>query len=46
LATKAEAVEQIEAIYKIVRHLYANDRGIVLEGNLGQPSSVKVSLQS
>lgn len=45
LATKAEAIEQVEAIYKIVRHLYANDRGIVFEGNPGQPSSLKISLQ-
>jgi glucose-6-phosphate isomerase len=44
LAERAEEIEQIEAIYKIVRHLYANDRGITLEGNLGEPSSLKISL--
>jgi glucose-6-phosphate isomerase len=45
LALKADASDQIEAIYKILRHLHANSRGIVLEGNLAQPNSLKVSLQ-
>ncbi|NJM71828.1 MAG: glucose-6-phosphate isomerase [Scytonema sp. RU_4_4] len=44
IAQKAGATDQIEAIYKIVRHLYANQRKIVLQGNLGQPSSLKVSI--
>jgi glucose-6-phosphate isomerase len=43
LAEKAEAKERIEAIYKIVRHLSANDRSVTVEGNLGQPSSLKIS---
>ncbi|MEC4982966.1 MAG: glucose-6-phosphate isomerase [Oscillatoria sp. PMC 1068.18] len=43
LATKADATAEIEAIYKIVRHLRANDRGIVISGDLAQPSSLKVS---
>ncbi|RCJ21127.1 glucose-6-phosphate isomerase [Nostoc minutum NIES-26] len=43
IAEKAGAAEQVESIYKILRHLYANQRGIVLQGNLGQPSSLKVS---
>ena len=43
LAEKAGASEQIEAIYKILRHLDANQRGVVLEGNLGQPRSLTVS---
>ena len=43
LAEKAGATDQIEAIYKILRHLQANQRSVVLEGNLGQPSSLTVS---
>jgi glucose-6-phosphate isomerase len=46
LATQAEAPEQIETVYKIVRHLHANKRGIILTGNLGQPSSLKLAWQS
>jgi glucose-6-phosphate isomerase len=42
LAIQAGAGEQVEAVYKIVRHLAANDRGIVLEGNPAVPSSLKV----
>jgi glucose-6-phosphate isomerase len=42
IAQKAGASEQIECIYMIVRHLYANQRGVVLQGNLGQPSNLKV----
>lgn len=44
IATKAGASEQIEAIYKILRHLQANGRGVVFSGNLAQPSSLKVSI--
>ena len=43
LAQKAEASEQIEAIYKLMRHLQANQRGVVLQGNLAQPGSLMVS---
>ena len=43
LATQAAASEQIEAIYKIVRHLAANGRGVVLSGDLAQPSSLTVT---
>lgn len=46
LAEKAEAVDQIETIYKILRHLAANHRsGIHLEGNIAKPSSLKVNIQ-
>jgi glucose-6-phosphate isomerase len=45
LATKTAAKEQIEAIYKIVRHLEANNRGIILEGDRRFPASLKVSLK-
>lgn len=44
IAQKAGASDEIEAIYKIVRHLAVNQRGVVLHGNLGQPSSLTVSL--
>jgi glucose-6-phosphate isomerase len=44
VAQKAGAVEQVEAIYKILRHLHANQRGVVFQGELGQPGSLKVSL--
>jgi glucose-6-phosphate isomerase len=35
--------DRIEAIYKILRHLHANDRGLVLEGNFAQPSTLKAT---
>ncbi|MBO3460648.1 glucose-6-phosphate isomerase [Aetokthonos hydrillicola Thurmond2011] len=44
IAQKAGASDQIEAIYKILRHLHANQRGVVLHGDFGQPSSLKVSI--
>ncbi|MBE9224713.1 glucose-6-phosphate isomerase [Phormidium sp. LEGE 05292] len=43
IAEKLGATEDTEAIYKIVRHLAANDRGIALHGNLGKPSTLTVS---
>ncbi len=43
IARKAGASDQIEAIYKIVRHLHTNQRGIVVQGNLGEPSSLTIS---
>ena len=43
LAEKAEAGDQIEHVYKIVRHLAANHRGIVLEGNLAKPGELTIS---
>ncbi|MDZ8024769.1 MAG: glucose-6-phosphate isomerase [Nostoc sp. DedQUE01] len=43
LAEKAGASEQVEAIYKILRHLHANQRGVVLQGDLQKPSSLTVS---
>ncbi|MDF5716747.1 MAG: glucose-6-phosphate isomerase [Rhizonema sp. NSF051] len=43
IAQKAGASDQIEAIYKIVRHLHTNQRGIVVQGNFGEPSSLTIS---
>ena len=45
LADKAQIRDDIETVYKIVRHLHANERGIIVEGNLGKPNTVKVSWQ-
>ncbi|MEH2111196.1 glucose-6-phosphate isomerase [Nostoc sp.] len=43
LAEKAGALDQVEAIYKILRHIHANQRGVVLQGDLQKPGSLKVS---
>ncbi|WP_375502040.1 glucose-6-phosphate isomerase [uncultured Nostoc sp.] len=43
LAEKAGASEQVEAIYKILRHIHANQRGVVLQGDLQKPGSLAVS---
>ncbi|PSB51939.1 glucose-6-phosphate isomerase [Chamaesiphon polymorphus] len=43
LAATIGEPEQVEAIYKILRHLQANDRGVVLTGNLSQPGSLRVA---
>ncbi len=43
LAEKAGEKDQIEIIYKILRHLHTNQRNIVLQGNLGEPGSLQIS---
>ncbi len=43
LAQKVGESDQVEAIYKMLRHLQANQRGVVLQGNREQPSSLIVS---
>ena len=43
IADKAGAAEQVEAIYKILRHLHANNRGVVLTGDLSKPGTLTVS---
>ena len=45
IAQKMGANEEIESIYKILRHLHSNGRGVVLTGNFGQPSSLQASWQ-
>ena len=40
IAEKAGATDQIEAIYKILRHLAANDRSVTLQGDFGKPASL------
>lgn len=44
LAAKTNAEDQVEAIYKIVRHLAANQR-ITLSGNPGNPNSLKIAIR-
>jgi glucose-6-phosphate isomerase len=44
IATKAGVAEEIEAIYKILRHLHANNRGVVLTGDLAKPGSLTITL--
>ena len=46
LVDKAQVQDQIETVYKILRHLNANNRGVVLQGNLGKPDTIRVSWQS
>ena len=43
LALRAGAPDQIEAVYKIVRHLEANQRGVKLYGNPAKPEGLTVS---
>lgn len=43
LASKVGEPEQIETIYKIVRHLAANGRAVKLEGNPAKPAELTVS---
>jgi glucose-6-phosphate isomerase len=44
LAEKAGASDSIETVYQILRHLAANDRGVVLTGDRSQPSRLLVSI--
>lgn len=43
LAQKVGSADQCETIYRIVRHLAANQRGVVLHGDPGRPADLKVS---
>jgi len=45
IAKKAGTPEQIETIYKTLRHLAANGRGVALKGNLAQPATLTTSYQ-
>lgn len=46
LADAVGAGDQIETVYKIVRHLAANPRGVCLKGNLAKPAELTVCLAS
>ena len=43
VAAKAGAADDVESVYKILRHLAANDRGITLKGDRRQPSQLTVT---
>lgn len=43
LAEKVNAGDRIEDIYKIVRHLAANRRGVDLQGDLAKPGELTIS---
>jgi glucose-6-phosphate isomerase len=43
LAEKVDASDQIEIIYKIVRHLHANQRGVSVNGDLGKPETLAIA---
>ena len=45
LASKINASDRIETIYKLLIHLAANNRGATLKGDLGEPASLTVSWQ-
>jgi glucose-6-phosphate isomerase len=45
LCQKAGVSDQIEIVYKILRHLASNGRGVVFQGNLAQPGSITISYQ-
>jgi glucose-6-phosphate isomerase len=44
LAAQIGAPDQIETVYKVIRHLAMNPRGLVLHGKLHKPSDLTVSL--
>jgi glucose-6-phosphate isomerase len=45
LAAQIGAPDQIETIYKIVRHLNANHRSIIVHGDLSKPASLAIVAQ-
>ena len=42
LAEHVDASDEIETVYKIVRHLAANERGVTLQGDLAKPSALRI----
>jgi glucose-6-phosphate isomerase len=46
LAEKVETPDEVETVYKIVRHMAINHRGLVLQGDLHKPSDIMVSYRS
>ena len=44
LAEKIGVPDQVEIVYKVVRHLTMNQRQVVLHGNLAKPGELSVSL--
>ena len=43
LVDTLECGDRVESVYKIVRHLAANERGISLKGDLSQPASLVIT---
>lgn len=43
LAEKMGAMDDVETIYKIVRHLHANQRGLAINGNPGNPMELMIT---
>jgi glucose-6-phosphate isomerase len=43
LAAMIGSPDRVEAIYKILRHLHANDRGVTFTGDLAKPGSLRVA---
>jgi glucose-6-phosphate isomerase len=46
LSARAGASDRVESIYKILRHLHTNNRGVVLTGDFSKPSSLQISWQN
>lgn len=44
IAELCHASDDIEMIYKIISHMAANDRALIVEGSCGSPRSIKVFL--
>jgi len=44
LAEKAGVAEKAEEVYKILRHLHANQRTVLLTGDFGKPNTLRASL--
>ncbi|KZV43358.1 glucose-6-phosphate isomerase 1, chloroplastic [Dorcoceras hygrometricum] len=44
VAEHCHAPDDIEMIYKIIAHMAANDRALIVEGSCGSPRSIKVFL--
>ena len=45
LARAADAADQVETVYQMVRHLAANHRGVTLEGRPDRPAELTVSIR-
>lgn len=46
LAEKVQTPDEVETVYKIVRHMAINHRGLVLQGDLHKPSDIMVSYRT
>lgn len=46
LAEKVNTPNEVETVYKIVRHMAINHRGLVLQGDLHKPSDILVSYRT